>query len=85
MIPTFNHRMWLAGLVVAILFTPVGDQAGAVPQREGWLEQLTGFVVVQRVLRSLTGKPRCLRCIWINSTSCEALTRTAIGSGPTQP
>ncbi|MEK6804574.1 MAG: hypothetical protein AABZ34_18225 [Nitrospirota bacterium] len=46
--PAFNHRILLAGLLAAILLTPVGSEAGAAPQRDGWLEQLTGFVVVQQ-------------------------------------
>lgn len=46
--PTFNHKIWLAGLVVAILLAPVTGEAGSVQLREGWLEQLTGFVVVQQ-------------------------------------
>ena len=44
----FNHRMWLAGLVAAILLIPVSSESESVPSREGWLEQLTGFVVVQQ-------------------------------------
>ena len=46
--PAFNYRMWLAGLVVAILLTSVSGEPGSVPPRDGWLEQLPGFVVVQQ-------------------------------------
>ena len=54
--PAFNQRMWLAGLVVAILLTSVNGELGAVPQRTGWLEQLTGFVVVQQGAALVNGE-----------------------------
>lgn len=46
--PLSNHKIRLAGLVVAILLTPVSGESGSVPPQNGWLEQLTGFVVVQQ-------------------------------------
>ncbi len=46
--PTFNRKVWLAGLVIAILLTPVSGQPESVPLRNGWLEQLRGFVLVQQ-------------------------------------
>lgn len=54
--PAFNHRMWLAGLVVAILLTPVSSEPWSVPPREGWLEPLTGFVVVQQGAALVNGE-----------------------------
>lgn len=54
--PAFNQRMWLAGLVVAILLTPVNGELGAVPQRTGWLEQLTGFVMGQQGAALVNGE-----------------------------
>ncbi len=54
--PFFNQRIWLAGLVVAILFSPVCNQAEAAPQRDGWLEQLTGFVLVQQGAALVNGE-----------------------------
>ncbi|NGZ02927.1 MAG: hypothetical protein CV090_07755 [Nitrospira sp. WS238] len=55
--PTFNHKIWLAGLVIAILLTPVSGEAGAVPPRNGWIEQLTGYVVVQQGAALVNGEP----------------------------
>ena len=46
--PTFNQRMWLAGLVVAILLAPVNSASGSGSPRDGWIEELTGFVVAQQ-------------------------------------
>ncbi|MGE3151306.1 MAG: hypothetical protein AB7G48_01660 [Nitrospiraceae bacterium] len=45
---TFNQRMWLAGLVVAILLLPASSESGTVPSQGGWLEELKGFVVAQQ-------------------------------------
>lgn len=52
----FNHRMWLAGLVAAILLTPVNSESGSVSPRAGWLEQLAGFVVVQQGAALVNGE-----------------------------
>jgi hypothetical protein len=49
--------MWLAGLVVAILLMPVSGESGSVPPQNGWLEQLTGFVVVQQGAALVNGEP----------------------------
>ena len=54
--PAFNQKMWLAGLVVAILLAPANGESGFAPQREGWLEQLTGFVVVQQGVALVNGE-----------------------------
>ncbi|MBI4000551.1 MAG: hypothetical protein HY348_02065 [Nitrospira defluvii] len=54
--PAFNQKMWLVGLVVAILLTPVSSEPGSVPSREGWLEQLTGFVRVQQRAALVNGE-----------------------------
>lgn len=54
--PAFNHRIWPAGLVIAILLAPVTGEAGSVQSREGWLEQLTGFVVVQQGTALVNGE-----------------------------
>lgn len=54
--PAFNHRILLTGLIAAILLTPANSESGSVPQREGWLEQLTGFVVVQQGTALVNGE-----------------------------
>lgn len=54
--PTFNHKIWLAGLVIAILLAPVTVDTGSVQSRKGWLEQLTGFVVVQQGAALVNGE-----------------------------
>lgn len=54
--PAFNHKIWLAGLVIAILLAPVTVETGSVQSREGWLEQLTGFVVVQQGAALVNGE-----------------------------
>lgn len=54
--PAFNHRMWLVGLVAAILLTPVNSESGSASPRAGWLEQLTGFVVVQQGAALVNGE-----------------------------
>ncbi len=46
--PAFNQKRWLAGLVAVILLIPVSGEPWAAPPRDAWLEQLTGFVVVQQ-------------------------------------
>jgi hypothetical protein len=52
----FNYRMWPAALVVAILLAPMSSTAWAAPPRDGWLEQLTGFVVVQQSAALVNGE-----------------------------
>lgn len=52
----FNHRMWLAALVVVIFLAPVSSGAWAAPPRDGWLEQLTGFVLVQQGAALVNGE-----------------------------
>ncbi|WP_447976655.1 hypothetical protein [Candidatus Nitrospira bockiana] len=46
--PTLYQRIWLAGLLAAILLVSVNGESGVLLQRDGWLEELTGFVVVQQ-------------------------------------
>lgn len=54
--PAFKQRVWLVALVVALVLTPVSGEPGSVPPRNGWLEQLTGFVVVQEGAALVNGE-----------------------------
>lgn len=47
--PAFNQRtIWLVSFLAVIFLAPVNGESGSVSPRAGWLEQLTGFVVVQQ-------------------------------------
>lgn len=54
--PTFNQAMWRAGLVAAILLLPMSGESGSVVPRDGWLEELTGFVVAQQGAALVNGE-----------------------------
>lgn len=46
--PMSYHTVRLAGLLIAILLMPVSGECGSVSPQNGWLDELTGFVVAQQ-------------------------------------
>lgn len=54
--PAFNQKLVLAALMSLTLLCPVSAEVGDPTHREGWLEQLTGFVVVQQVAALVNGE-----------------------------
>lgn len=54
--PAFNQKLVLSALMSLILLSPVSAEVGYPAHRGGWLEQLTGFVVVQQGAALVNGE-----------------------------